>query len=1104
MADEQKFSARANFEWPPKRYYNYAAYVMMFNGVVNDHDSYGIDNSNGDQVILAYIKDHLEELAKKPEFEFIYNPDNHPEDFTYGIDRNNPNKFKYKTLEEAEQAKKKARENFDKELKAFKTDIDNFHAQAKEDSGKLNGYQEGGFLKNFVSNEQMAKVILPAKRKTVRSWHEAVRRRSKGKSGDYDMDGGKESNGEHYIAYMNAMQKRRDLNTQVRRNGARTFFRSLATIAAAGVTVASVGALLSFGGLALSSIFGVGVKGIGGAVLGIAGTVIGGAFTKGFFGRFLDSWIKGKSLRKQRREFMKSYGSGADKDGKAQGFKNIEQRYAEDLFLKYALEKLPMNETQGKQSDKALKDVIKGFKKEYPEFKKHIDRAFRRGDLPLKPKELIKEAGYYRFVTDKYNPSKRNYGFEYIIGKLGNAKSMNLNDSHSVQAETVIARDRANGSSWELANAGNYVGELIRAKEKFKGDNETTYSDLSKVYSGKTLDAFRTEIFDRAYTTHSYVDIGDALNKNGSVLKKILEEGDPISSNVSDVENALAFMNSESSMKHKPIIPDLGVSISHQIDMSRESLIEGAKELGLADGSPELAAATAIIDQIDSATSKSDLSAIAVSGVPAKVGRYLNEITKKRVRETSYTEDELKNNIKGGATTASPEVSAISNAIATMNISDGDRIRKSIMENGGLTGDQKTAAVKSLDEQISSLDTHSRFEADMQTMSVVRENGYENFKKILDAISGSKGYLAKDVLELYNEQKFSGIQQPGVKSHLETKLKDKVLKNLRQELTDAKYGPSEEGVKNIVDFLRNITTLKENNLIGEVQYNDIMKESSLKINIAVHALIDNIKQQFAVPGKYNDTFLRTLLTQKYAGTGLKEFFELKTPESIKIEEDIKYMIGLQNIYGAISATVDGQELTEPNAESLAFSRIYFDKDKRNTGDQLFDSINRMSTFAVDDTNFPVTNVGDGPGDLEGSTFIDNMRKEIADIDGFADESDKYAALLILKKKCVAAYRTHSLKYFGVRNVSNYSSHMNTPANKADYRSQVYDLWVHGDAGSRTESDDSLGLLTLIDRKLLALSTNPNYVSSKSGAVAAADKFLGERTVQNIATGPSMY
>lgn len=1103
MAEEVKFSARPNFEWPPKRYYNYAAYVMMFNGIVNDHDSYGIDNSNGDQVILDYIKKHASELGKKPEFEFIYWPDNHPEDFKVGPDK------KYKTPEEAESAKKKARADYEKELKAFLSDIDNLHAQAKTDSAELNGYVEGGYLKGFVSNEQMAKIILPAKRKNVKGWHEAVRVNSKGKSGDYDTSGKKESNGEHYRAYLAAEEKRRDMNIQVRRNGARTFVRALATTACAAVTVASVGTLLYFGGFALSSMFGSAITGVGGAVLGVGGTVVGGAMTKGFFGRFLDSWTKGKSLRKQRREFMKSYASGADKDGKQQGFKNIKQRYIEDLFLKEALEKLPADEVSAKEGQKALDEVIKNFVKAHPEIpnvKKYVNRAFNRSSFPLKPAELLKEARFYKFVTDKYDPSKdrskRHYGFEYMIAKLGTAKSMNLNDEHSVQAETIIARDRTRGANWELDNAGNYVSEFLRAKEKFKGDNETTYTQLAKDYSNKTLEAFRSGIFDKAYTTHSYVDIGDALNKNGSVLKKILEEGDPISSNVSGVENALAFMNSESGMKHKPVMPDIGVSIAHQIDMSKPSMIEGAKELGLADGSTELAAATAIIDNIEAASSKTDLRAISLAGLPSNVQKYLQFVVDKKKRGTSYNETELQNKIKGTSLTASPDVISVSRQIGTMEIDDGDRIRKAIMENSRLSSEEKNEAIKCLDEQISAIDTKSRFDADRKTMEVVRDNGYENFKKVLDAISGFKGYTAKEVLELYNEQKFSSIQQVGVRSHLETKLKDKVLKNLKQELTDAKYGPSEDGVKNIVEFLRNTSTLAENGFIGEVQKNDIMKESSIKINVAVHALIDNIKQQFAVPGKYNDTFLRTLLTQKYAGSGLKEFFELKTPESIKIEDDIKYMIGLQNIYGAISATVDGQELTEPNAESLAFSRIYFDKDKRGTGDPLYESIIRMSNYNVDDNNMPITNIGNPAGNLDSSTFINNMRGEIANIDSFTNDDDKYAALLILKKKCVAAYRTHSLKYFGVRNVSNYQAHMNTPANKADYRTQVYDLWVYGNASSDVDND--LGLLTLIDRKLAAISGNPNYASSKSGAVAAADKFLGERTVQNIATGPLMY
>ena len=326
---KSKFGYEPNFKWPPERYYNLAAYVLMFNGIANDHDEYGIENSNGDQVINDYIKKHLEELvtmesgiydvvpvpkgmptppltpAQKPgvsDAEYAQllidggyqdkinqykldlaaweRADDFVPDTTKSVAAND--KAKQKLVDD----RKKERDKYKKKLKEITDDLPNLIAKAKEFCRKAN--YDGKHLQNMLTNEQMGE-ILREKYDGVRTWHEDCRKHVKGKSGKKDKDG----QFDQWHDWDNAQAELRNKNQIVRRNGWRTFRRIAATALFGGVALASVSALLAYGGFALTAMFGTAFNatGVSGAVLGFIGTIGGGTFAK------RDQWRTSTRLR---------------------------------------------------------------------------------------------------------------------------------------------------------------------------------------------------------------------------------------------------------------------------------------------------------------------------------------------------------------------------------------------------------------------------------------------------------------------------------------------------------------------------------------------------------------------------------------------------------------------------------------------------------------------------------------------------------------------------------------------------------------------------------------------------------------------------------------
>lgn len=999
MVDEQKFGARPNFEWPPKRYYNYAAYVMLFNGIVNDHENYGLENSNGDQVILAYIKQHVEELSKKPEFEFIYYPDNHPEDFTYAMDGDKEtglgNKAKFKTKELADAAKKEALERYKKELKDFIVDIDNYHAQAKTDSATLNGYVDGGYLKGFVSNEQMAEIILPAKRKSVRGWHEAVRLNSKGKSGDYNMDKGKEANGEHYRAFVAAEQKRKDYNTQVRRNGAKTFLRGAVTLAFAGVTAASVGALLYFGGFALTSIFGTAVKGVGGAILGVGGTVVGGACTKGFFGRFFDSWKKGKALRKQRREFMQSYGAGADKDGKAQGYKNIKQRYAEDLFLKYALENVDTKrmdkaralgkEAEEREARKELERLVKKFSADNPDLAKNIKKAFSRGDFPLNAKEIAKEAGYYKFVTDKYKPSERNYGFEYMISKLGNAKSMNLNDSHSVQAHTLITESALKeNSKLGLLDLKDKLEELVRAKPKFEkdADNMDKYNDLMYAFSDRLETALDSELFEKAYTSN-LVGNTKAIYDRPEVTErfKATRSGD----NTDFPENAFKFINDlRTDNANGGVLNDsVGASVESQVVMTKEMMEKACDSYGSAGipkeipdpANPETKIANPEYETMQRAiaaiadirhngdTSTEEANALIASMKRSKVRDYLSWMRDKKLNESTMNSNAIENRAAASRFIIDPTLAADIASITSRTSPERiEQIKSSIMSRNfeaypatspatiladkNLT-DARSVALSMVQSQIDALARNKRNRLAESALECIRGDKLHEYKELMEK-------LPKDDVEEINPDQlaitlktYQKVLPAEMSEYLICKLKDKVTSILKRKATGSKFdttgGNFAQTIENLQKYITNLGNCVKCGIIDEYQKNICSKVIEEKIVSAFGPYLDNLEKEFLKDVDKTRALAEGYLKEMKLG-GFAEFLNSNTVQATALKNRIQRIYDATNLSDLMTADSRGAAFgklvcADANETKIAL-RVYFLRD-RNDGDVLYNVLKKM-------------------------------------------------------------------------------------------------------------------------------------------------------------------
>lgn len=992
---QKKYDVQPNFSWPPARYYMLASYVLFYNAIANDPKKYGLENSNGNQVINAYIKDHWRELDAE-----------------------------YHTNLEAVQAA-----NNKPPLKCASFESDLPHLIAETNRISLPYHNDGkGNLTGILSNQEV-KELLEEKRKDVRSYHEHVRKNSKGKFGDYDKD--KPVNGLDYEKYNQALADYKNKRTIIRRQRIKLILKAVASLAFAGLTVFSVGALLSAGGMAITSLFGslYSASSLGTAVLGVAGTVVGAASTKHFFGSFLEDHAEFKRLKQDMREFKKGYGKYADKDNKHFGLKQIEQRYYADKAIKEYLEK----------------GYVKGRRN------KKIIRMIKTGKLgiPMEPSDFVKEPAFYQFVTDAYSSSKKNYGFRYIENLLGEAKAFNSSDTQSVQSHVVEAQNAIANPNLGLEDTVRLVRNLKTAEGKFQGDDKFDYDKLMNQYSDKLVDCIRNQAFENAYSSTTYSDLDNAFKD--PLIKERLEHTS-VGDKVDDVENIVKFVKASNSY----LKPDVGVSIMDQVKMTPANMEHGVQSLGLNSSDPEYANVQTVIGNISSMTSRASHptidTQIATLGVSTPVKKYLKFMLYKKFNQTKQGLTDL----------TSIGDSTIQYAIANMtSSSSADSIRTQIMAS---SIPDKAGAVELLNKQVKAIEDKKKDDIYANVVGAIKENASPVVGDYISKISDMKTFEIDQIKELRNDiVKKTGNK--AVSDFLVMKFQSKVEELLGFEIGKSQYsGTGPEVLKNITNILKTISELEEGGFISSAQKIGLVTQLEPKISSAVQNILRISKEQFMTTD-YDEKKFADIIKQSYSEGGLKEYFALNTPESNDLKNDVEYMRNQLAVYGLAKSEIKfgGEEMKQSDAENRIFAEIYFSKDRDSSTDKLYKELEGMALNQNNDEMVygQVCPTDGAENDIKNSPFIRNMMASINEINSWSDVNDKFAAMLILKKRCIVAYKKYVNNFYGRnRGTLTIDQYMSDPSRNKKFVDDVYNQWVYG--GNDTSKE---GILKIIDKKL---------------------------------------
>ena len=216
---------------------------------------------------------------------------------------------------------------------------------------------------------------------------------------------------------------------------------------------------------------------------------------------------------------------------------------------------------------------------------------------------------------------------------------------------------------------------------------------------------------------------------------------------------------------------------------------------------------------------------------------------------------------------------------------------------------------------------------------------------------------------------------------------------------------------------------------------------------------------------YDEKKFADIIKQSYSEGGLKEYFALNTPESNDLKNDVEYMRNQLAVYGLAKSEIKfgGEEMKQSDAENRIFAEIYFSKDRDSSTDKLYKELEGMALNQNNDEMVygQVCPTDGAENDIKNSPFIRNMMASINEINSWSDVNDKFAAMLILKKRCIVAYKKYVNNFYGRnRGTLTIDQYMSDPSRNKKFVDDVYNQWVYG--GNDTSKE---GILKIIDKKL---------------------------------------
>ncbi len=1020
------------------------------------------------------------------------------------------------------------------------------------DSGKYNENPNGTrtyateFLKNFdrsvaIAQDLTSKIgnrsdsgnmltvsdarhMLKAEQTQLSELFNGYRSASEGQPFKYDTEGKKYKSGEYYEAYRgagsnSALNRMKEKKFFIRREWGKLALKVLGLAAFGTATVFSAGALLSFGGIAMSSVFGTifANMGVGSAVSAGIGTLFGGIISSRLATSIAGSFGALYSRYKDRRHFLEGVGKYAPKDGKPQGFKKLREQYYTALGLKDYF----INNGNMKKLDRRSRKYVRKYLKENP--------------------GLEKQKIYYNFVDSQSGT------FQLLYRKLNNV----------VQA--VPEQDK--GRKMFASEATSYVrkaleggetdfGKLIKAsqvledyKEKIGDVNTNAFrAGMSEAY----VKAFMENIYNLPFTSDT-----QKLKERLSVpeIKDTLEKYSATGTDKKQIEASLAFMDTIKTPKRGyqsefKLRTDLGVGIEQQVNINKDTMQGACVSLCPDLTDPEKNAVKAIATNIQNMTEREPASVTAIQNAitgltrtPAspefdKVKTYLDSMLKKRVETSKYSAAQVENTIEtardasGNPVPVTPsnraKIATISSLINGLKRdSNGEfksgnksisEIRAEIMaDSTDYTQSHKTAALDLLEKQVKAIENREFSDTEAAMVSVMHKG---NFNKLTELIK----YVNELSFDKIGGAEFNTWYDANVKNNsrrpfLDVHIKTRVEELIFAEAESDKY--KKQDAATLDEIVKLIQVIKGCVRLDDAQRTRLINSLAPKIEKAVSIKLDSIKLDFA--SNYDSNELKKLTNSKNGL--LRDFFALETLESQDIKNRILQLANLSDLKKMITANIKGvgSDLTEDIREANAFSAVYMFNGAgalRDNRDELYKHIGEMSDIArntdVDSLKVSArTNTGGTWGSRVIPAFASDMNRKLNEILSMTDERDRYAALIVLKKRCLAMFKAHVNAYHSKviqPTGMDAQTYFNHPNQKENYLRQVYDGWVFTD----TANPNNNGILNKIDDALRAvtamLGARPKLQDEEYffvSAVESAEKSYGLTTAAQYRSSPQM-
>lgn len=997
--------------WDPFRYYALGAYVTMYNLISNNPIKYGLKQQNYDIQINAYIKSHFDELSNE-----------------LGLNFRSYQDITGKNIATA----KRKMYSIPYVKEDFLNDFDSLVSEARRVSGLLND-------KGRMMNTDELYGLLKAKEDDAKGYYENIRINSKYKTSNFSSEKGKDKSGIDAVAWERAQVEDEEKRTTIRRNGWKTFLTGFGTVAFGVGAVASGGLLLSYGGLALGSLFGAAAStaGLGVAVAGGVGAIASVSFARRLFNKFIESRAKGKVFRKDYRDYKNGIGKYVDKDGRAQSYFGRKDAYYRDLALKAYMDAC------GKYWKELLgygkNGVTKSYEDILQEVPKHL-RKYLKGkyvrNFPLK--KIAEEGIFTAFVND--GPGSKG-GFTNLF----KARSKFVNEykmyEKSLPEIINIYNDFFSSTEPEVVNQRNDIeavigklGDLKKLSDKFKeaGDSgNSSYNDLMDKFSYQIQNTMTHSLFNLAYTDKLINQIDKALvNEN---VQEALDKG-PSDIRIESVKSMVKFLQSEH--KSKALDSSLGVNAVDQIMIRKDNMIHACTAFIPANDTSGLSGEVeAIATQIESLASKTDAATIrtqidALSNT--QVQQYLNFMLNRKESETKKTHAEILNTLGGD-----PKFVAIANDIASItNSEDAASIKNSIINDVNLSQDEKTQAIKQLNDQVKILEDQKRTKIREKALAKVQTGALPKLDDYLKQISDFKDIDVDKMYDLHYQ--LSRLSPQEIRDYLLFRFKDRVTKNFENNITNNKRFRVTEGnysaaITDIREYLMSLSTAVTQGYMDAWQQDKCIDLIGPKITAAFDSYLENIEKTFLEDSDKKRQTITDYCQKTIINGGMFEYLSENTVECVALRRRMQRIIDANNVKTLMSANtkIIGDILDEKSSETQTTMKIYFTKD-RDDADPLVKCLKRFREITQDtssDTNCPeritatsnmaeeeILNPGSSVTGLNlNHSFVSLMLKELdpnnpnTSYNQITNEEDKIAALLVMKKRVAAILKLQMYK-----------------------------------------------------------------------------------------------